>query len=438
MRLGGYWAVWGVLTAAASAYLGAVLTTEDVGSKTMFIPGATTAGHYQIELSCSSCHTPFGGVTAEACVACHGAELAAADDSHPRSKFTDPRNAALAERLDATECVTCHQEHAPAMTRPMGVTQPDDYCVTCHADVGADRPSHENLAFDTCASAGCHNYHDNTALYEDFLVAHASEPALRESPRVRARAEPPAPIRASLAADVPRPASVAAATLASWEAASHARAGVNCTGCHTPAGEPGRWIERPGIASCATCHARERDGFFGGRHGMRIARGLSPMTPALARRPMTPESAAHELSCASCHAPHDFDTRRAAVGACLGCHADTHSLAYRGSAHFTIWTAEAAGRAPAGSGVSCATCHLPRMTHRDDGAERVVVEHNQNANLRPNEKMVRTVCLSCHGLGFSLDALADPALIAANFTGTPLRRVAGIAMATSRQKPTPH
>jgi hypothetical protein len=69
---------------------------------------------------------------------------------------------------------------------------------------------------------------------------------------------------------------------------------------------------------------------------------------------------------------------------------------------------------------------------RVDGTQVVFADHNQNATLRPNEKMVRTVCLDCHGLAFSIDALADPALIAANFTGTPLRRVAGIAMATSR------
>lgn len=429
---GGYWLGWGALTMAAGAYLAVALTTEYVGSKAMFLPGATTAGHYQIELSCSSCHTPFGGVASEACVRCHGEELAAVDDSHPKTKFTDPRNAALASRLDATECVTCHREHDPESTRAMGVTLPDDFCVTCHAEVGVDRPTHAGLAFGTCASAGCHNYHDNTALYEDFLVAHANEPATLDQPRVRPR-QPLTPVRASLAADAPAGLDRRAADMASWERTSHARAGVNCSGCH--AGD-GRWIDDPGPEACAACHARERDGFFGGRHGMRLARGLPPMTPALARHPMTRASAAHELSCSSCHTDHDFETRRAAVDACLRCHDDGHSRAYTGSPHFALWTEELAGRAPAGSGVSCATCHLPRLARREDGAERVVVEHNQNANLRPNEKMVRTVCLHCHGLGFSIDALADPALIAANFTGNPLRRVAGIAMATSRLTPT--
>ena len=185
--------MWIAMTTAGSLYLTAVLTTERVGSKRMFLPGATTEGHHQIEESCASCHTPFIGVTNDACLKCHADELTAVDDSHPRGKFTDPRNAGLLTRLDALSCATCHVEHEPEMTRAMGVTLPDDYCFVCHAEVGKDRPSHTGMAFDTCASAGCHNYHDNTALYEDFLVSHASEPDLREIPRVPRRSQPRRP-----------------------------------------------------------------------------------------------------------------------------------------------------------------------------------------------------------------------------------------------------
>jgi hypothetical protein len=364
-----------------------------------------------------------------------------ADDSHPKSKFTDPRNADLVTKLDATACVTCHREHAPAMTGLMGVTLPQDYCVICHADVGRDRPSHAGMAFDTCASAGCHNYHDNTALYEDFLVAHSNEPAVRERPRVRDRQMVPsahtaAAVRvrdARLASDAPPDARVEASQVAAWETTSHARAGVNCTDCHAAPSGKRRWLDRPDQrATCGACHEREVTGFLGGRHGMRVAHGLSPMTPAMARVPMKPHAADRELSCTSCHGAHDFDTRRAAVEACLECHDDRHSLAYLGSPHQTLWTREIEEVAANGSGVACATCHLPRRLQRVSGTDRVVVEHNQNANLRPNEKMARTVCLDCHGLGFSLAALADRALIASNFKGRPLRPVAGIDMAVRR------
>jgi hypothetical protein len=146
---------------------------------------------------------------------------------------------------------------------------------------------------------------------------------------------------------------------------------------------------------------------------------------------MKAAAAGHTLSCAACHRPHDFDTRRAAVEACLGCHDDRHSNAFTRSPHYALWEREMAGTAPPGSGVSCATCHLPRVVPRGGDP---FVQHNQNANLRPNDKMLRTVCLDCHGLPFALDALADPGLVADNFTGRPRASVASLEMATSRTR----
>src|SRR5690606_21708410 len=124
----------------------------------------------------------------------------------------------------------------------------------------------------------------------------------------------------------------------------------------------------------------------------------------------------------------------AAADACLGCHADRHSLAYRSSKHFELWQKELSGELPAGSGVSCATCHMPRIEHRDPefDIKRVLVQHNQNDTLRPNEKMLRPVCLACHGLQFSIDALADATLIERNFNGTPSAQIRSLEMARER------
>jgi hypothetical protein len=438
------------MVVAGSIFLTAAMTTESFGARTLFVPGTTTAGHHQIETSCARCHTPFKGVSNDACLSCHSAELAAVDDSHPRSKFTDPRNADLLTRLDALTCTTCHVEHKPDMTRPVDVTLPDDFCSTCHANVGKDRPSHAGMSFDSCASAGCHNYHDNTSLYEDFLVRNSRGSELRDRPLVSSRALLDRMRRAghaaamnapSLPADAPPTVRVAPERMRAWETTRHARAGANCTSCHaTPTGPPplAQWTERPGERECSTCHAGEVNGFMAGKHGMRLAVGLPPMRVALARLPMKAAARDRELSCASCHSAHDFNTRRAAVTACLECHDDGHSTAYLKSPHYTLWQHEQDGTAAAGTGVSCATCHLPRMRSREEGGDIVFVQHNQNANLRPNEKMIRTVCLDCHGLGFSLDALADPKLVARNFTGTPARRVASVEMATKRTSTTAH
>ena len=170
------WLLWITITVPAGLYVIAVVVYG--GNRSFLLVGQTTNGHHQIELACDACHTSvFGGadVLQDACVNCHGAELKDANDTHPKSKFTDPRNADRTEVLDARYCVTCHREHRPGITNAMGVTLPTDYCVLCHHDIAEERPSHEGLAFTTCASAGCHRFHDNRALYSDFLIKHAAQ-----------------------------------------------------------------------------------------------------------------------------------------------------------------------------------------------------------------------------------------------------------------------
>ena len=86
--------------------------------------------------------------------------------------------------------------------------------------------------------------------------------------------------------------------------------------------------------------------------------------------------------------------------------------------------------------MSCASCHLPRTEYRapDVGGKRILVQHNQNDNLRPNEKMIRPVCMSCHGLGYSVDAVADAALVLQNFLGKPRVHVKSHDMVAERVK----
>lgn len=426
------WIAAAVITLALAGYFGWRLLGED---RLVFTPGAMTHGHYQIELACDTCHTPFQGVKQEACVECHGARLTASNDSHPMKKFTDPRNADRLEVLDARLCVTCHLEHRPQQTRAMGVTLPQDYCFECHQEVDKERASHKDLRFDSCASAGCHNYHDNTALYEDFLVKHVREPALSarmDTPQRKLAVWMKSSFKPALKRDQhDAPPSVVledSKSLHEWAASAHARAGVNCTDCHQPKQQDGTradWNDKPGRAGCVQCHEAEVKSFLDSKHGMRLKQNLSPMTPGQARHPMKVDAHDVELGCATCHGAHAFDTRRAAVESCVSCHDDEHSRAFKQSPHASV--------ALAGNvSVTCATCHLPREVHKQDGATGVRVQHNQNWNLRPNEKMVRSVCMNCHGLEFALDALADPKLIANNFSGKPARHVESVEWAAKR------
>lgn len=391
-------------------------------TKAMLLPGETTHGHYQIELDCSACHTPSMGVSQDACLNCHQQELKESRDTHPKSKFSDPTNAARLKQLDATQCITCHREHVPDQTHPMGLSLPTDYCFHCHQEVLERRPSHAGFAFDSCATAGCHNYHDNRALYENFLAKHFDEPELLVNATVpqleTAGRTFDAPLNAS-DQDAPVEHRVDGQLLGDWAETMHARAGVNCNACHLVGNDSGSapiWNDSVSHDTCRTCHEHQVDGWLAGRHGMRLAQNLSPMTPAEARLPMKSDRIHEQMDCSSCHSGHRFDTRYAAVDACLSCHNDSHSLAYQQSSHFELWQSEISGQSAAGTGVSCATCHMPRCKNNNGD---VTVQHNQNDNLRPNEKMIRSVCMNCHGVGFSIDSLADSQLIERCFVGPP-------------------
>ncbi|MEO1292977.1 MAG: cytochrome c3 family protein, partial [Pseudomonadota bacterium] len=213
MRIGTpqLWIIWLALSLMAGGALAAVMFVG--GSREVLLIGETTGVHHQMEMACESCHTTeifaeektVNKAMNKACLSCHEAELDVSNDSHPVKKFRDPRNVARLEKLNALYCHTCHQEHRPEITRPVAVTLPTDYCLACHQDVFENRPTHVGSGFETCASAGCHNYHDNTALYEKFLLTHADAPDFAEHAVMAfaAEARGPSPVEAALTADDP-------------------------------------------------------------------------------------------------------------------------------------------------------------------------------------------------------------------------------------------
>ncbi len=399
------WLIWGAGSLSLAAYY--IYQFEWSEDKSPLLIGETSHGHHQIELACSTCHTePFGGpeILHTACLNCHSQELTLADDSHPRKKFTDPRNADRVAILDARYCVTCHSEHKRQNTLAMGLTIPSDYCFQCHQNIDEDRPSHAGMGFDTCASSGCHNYHDNRALYEDFLVQHANEPKLLiggklpsllfdNQPKQFAHQLPSPGITYNLPAGAPLE-HLKEPFVGEWQTSTHARKDVNCSDCHQP--KNSAWINKPGISECKICHEFQVQGFTSGKHGMRLSEQLSstlgPITPAkTSRLDFHKDSLNKEQNCQACHNSHQYDTQFAAVDACLTCHNDEHSRAFKQSPHFQLFQLEVNEQIEFGHGVSCASCHLPRETHTKNGVDIVNVQHNQNGNLRPNEKMIRSV-----------------------------------------------
>ncbi len=440
------WLVWGIITVSLGTFYAQKFFWSD--DKSALLIGETTYGHYQIELACSSCHTePFGGteILQDACLSCHQNELALADDSHPKSKFNDPRNADRIEILDARYCITCHSEHKQQQTLAMGLTVPSDYCFHCHQEIFTERPSHVGMEFDTCETSGCHNYHDNRALYEDFLVTHGNEPDFLEDPIFSPLFKPQVSEKSLSSNDVDAPVQYQnSKVIEQWLTSAHAVAGINCTDCHQ---QQAAWIAKPGLSQCQDCHQFQVAGFTSGKHGMRLSEltaeslndSLTAMTPASARQHTFKVDSIHnQQNCNACHSDHQFDTQQASVNACLSCHNDEHSLNYLDSPHGKTWLKAMEDDSFLPQAVSCASCHLPRETdsaeanNDSEPQKQYQVQHNQNANLRPNEKMIRGVCMNCHGLGFSIDSLADKQLIQSNFSGRAEHHIESIDMALKR------
>ena len=69
------WLLWLMITLSGAGYYAYQITLSD--DKSEFLIGETSYGHYQIEMSCETCHTdPFGGteVLQNACTNCHADE----------------------------------------------------------------------------------------------------------------------------------------------------------------------------------------------------------------------------------------------------------------------------------------------------------------------------------------------------------------------------
>lgn len=407
-----WWTGWLLLSLIIVGYFGSALWTQQ--AQGVFIPGALSAGHHQFADKCQVCHQAFARDSQAACVGCHANHLE--HDTHNVSKLTGANLA-----LDVTRCVSCHTEHKPEITQKMGVTRTLDFCVNCHQKTLETRPNHNQLAADSCTQ--CHNYHDNRTLTPSFLKAHRHDLKLSESPRLMPRnfgdyykQQAKFPLKSLNVVEQDSPAFVHLSTsLANeWEKSRHAQTGVNCKACHSNPSVS--WIEKPDYKVCQDCHQPEKESYLRGKHGMTMAYELPAIEVIThAHLPMQMGAQHRNLNCNSCHPAHRFETTYAAVDGCLNCHADSHSLEYKQSSHYKLWVEEQSGRSMTGIGVSCASCHLPRLRT----AERVVVEHSPSTNLHPNHKMLETVCLTCHGLEFSLDALSDPELIKHNFNAAP-------------------
>lgn len=201
-----------------------------------------------------------------------------------------------------------------------------------------------------------------------------------------------------------------------WRGSAHALAEVNCSSCHQDEATK-QLVAQPTQESCRSCHENSVETFLLGKHGIRTLESLSPLTPAMAHLPM--KESAHDLrmDCNSCHNVHSVNTAVAATDSCLSCHNDNHSLNYKNSPHAGIVSNLSELPRPNQQAVTCATCHLPRTKV----GETVLVNHNNTYTLLPRDRMVKEVCISCHGVEHAYNSIFDDEIVEANFDRSPTK-----------------
>lgn len=199
-----------------------------------------------------------------------------------------------------------------------------------------------------------------------------------------------------------------------WQDSVHALGDVNCSSCHLNS-ETQAFVAQPDQESCRSCHEIAVETFLWGKHGIRIGEDLSPLTPKMAKLPMKETAFKQQMNCNTCHDVHSVNTFVAATDSCLTCHNDSHSLNYQNSKHANLFAAEGILPRPSTKSVTCATCHLPRQEY-----EGVVhVNHNNTYNLLPRDRMVKDVCINCHGMEYSYNSIFDDELVENNFARPP-------------------
>ncbi len=69
--------------------------------------------------------------------------------------------------------------------------------------------------------------------------------------------------------------------------------------------------------------------------------------------------------------------------------------------------------------MTCATCHLPREVSGD----AILVNHNNTYTLKPRDRMVKEVCMNCHGVEHAYNSIFDDELVEANFARPPTQKL---------------
>jgi len=260
--------------------------------------GPLVPEHAALTTDCFACHTPFRGVSADRCIACH-----ALPDIGLRTTKGVPINAVSADgttllrksfhqELTEKNCMACHSDHAaPKLAQRGGKPFSHDLlrvetrtrCDSCHVAPGNDM--HRNL------NIGCARCHKT----EGWKPASFDHAALTAAERGHCESCHKPPFDAL-----------------------HRQISVNCGQCHTPkAWRPATFehdrfflLDKDHNVSCATCHTSED-------YGKYTCFGCHEHSQANVRAKHLEEGIQNFANCVQCHssANGESEDRRSRDGA---------------------------------------------------------------------------------------------------------------------------
>ncbi|MDO8368237.1 MAG: cytochrome c3 family protein [Saprospiraceae bacterium] len=78
---------------------------------TMLSPGELTQGHQDLSNDCFSCHTPFGGIENDKCIACHKLSEIGMNAKNGLDTVAAGTKILFHEKLSSQSCLACHTDH---------------------------------------------------------------------------------------------------------------------------------------------------------------------------------------------------------------------------------------------------------------------------------------------------------------------------------------
>jgi len=269
---------------------------------TMLSPGELIQGHQDLSNDCFSCHTPFGGIENDKCIACHKLSEIGMNSKNGVDTLIGRTKILFHEKLITQSCIACHNDHKgieserslDGFKHTLLPEKVINNCVSCH-----QKPTDDLHKVLTTTCKACHNTEDwkLSAKFDHNMLT-----VVDKDNCVSCHQKPTDKLHKALSS-----ACINCHSTEGWKYAvkfDHEMLAVadrnNCVSCHD---NPGDSFHKSLKDNCSQCHSMDKwvpatfdhDAYF-----------------------LLDQD--HNVSCNTCHKNKSYDTYT-----CYGCHEHTES-----------------------------------------------------------------------------------------------------------------